>query len=477
MNSNIKLHEAILKLKQAGLIVEDTDEYDDADLGVNVDPNEYHHQKGLMRSLKDRIIAAYESWIESKEKDAENSWKRKVSYRGGGNDEDDLMNDYKLRWGEELPHKNTLTLYEFFKIMMSNESTKEYIFDNSKQKDLNGLKVGKDDYYYEGNDDDENKKVISPPAYWDLGCNVNICRNSEYKKAYKQELISVFNSSSSLKEFFKKCDKLTDKYVDEFNKLDNKIDFYKDEGEKVPKELRDKCDYYDKLSEAFGEWSGMWLEDIMKKLNDVKKCKMFIDDLFNHDFSIKFAKELYKKIMSKGKQEQPKQQDENNVPPIVKTMYETFMNKMKVPVIYRAVEIDVSWVDRELNKMANDRHNAEKVRYLLNNKYKERMGIANVNLHAVGKSWCWNSDTSAVSGKGGDTYFLVAENDPSNIDLPMSALCAAQWSDFEKKGTELTGEEEVRILNEFDVTVSDVYTGRGKNATHINRRETYYREK
>ena len=38
----MKLNEAKKILKTAGFICEDTDEYDDADLGLNVDPTEYH---------------------------------------------------------------------------------------------------------------------------------------------------------------------------------------------------------------------------------------------------------------------------------------------------------------------------------------------------------------------------------------------------------------------------------------------------
>lgn len=94
----MKLSEAKYILEDAGYIIEDTDEYDDADLGLNVKPKEYHNQKAKMASLKDRVIQAYEDFIRRKEKDAEQSWKKSVKYRGGGNDEDDLMDNYKDRW-------------------------------------------------------------------------------------------------------------------------------------------------------------------------------------------------------------------------------------------------------------------------------------------------------------------------------------------------------------------------------------------
>lgn len=62
--------------------MEDTDEYDDADLGLNVNPKEYHKQKAKMTPLKERIIGAYEAFIRRKEKEAEMSWKKSVKYRG-----------------------------------------------------------------------------------------------------------------------------------------------------------------------------------------------------------------------------------------------------------------------------------------------------------------------------------------------------------------------------------------------------------
>mgnify|MGYP006988988690 FL=1 len=152
------------------------------------------------------------------------------------------------------------------------------------------------------------------------------------------------------------------------------------------------------------------------------------------------------------------------------------MNKMKAKLMYRAVEVDTDWVDDQLDDMEDKWHQKDKAEYLRKNKYKERMGLANVNLHAVGKSWCWNDDTSAVSGNGDDEYMLVGINDKENIDLTMSALCAAEWSHFDNKGTQLKGEEEVRVLDELNVTVLDVYTGSGKKKTHLDRKDTYYRD-
>jgi hypothetical protein len=58
----------------------------------------------------------------------------------------------------------------------------------------------------------------------------------------------------------------------------------------------------------------------------------------------------------------------------------------------------------------------------------------------------------------------------------MSALCAAEWSHFSNKGKQLTGEEEIRVLDELAVTVMDVYTGSGKSRVSLQRDDTYYRE-
>lgn len=60
--------------------------------------------------------------------------------------------------------------------------------------------------------------------------------------------------------------------------------------------------------------------------------------------------------------------------------------------------------------------------------------------------------------------------------LEDAGYCAAEWSHFGNKGTKLTGEEEVRVLDELNVTVLDVYTGSGKKKTHLDRRDTYYRD-
>ena len=146
----MKLDEAKYILENAGYIIEDTDEYDDADLGLNVNPKEYHKQKAKMSSLKDRIIQTYEDFIRRKEKDAEQSWKKSINtvavYRSGSNVENDLIENYEVHWERKFQHKNTMTLYEFYKIMMSNYNTRSYIKNNSKIKDLENCLYSKNNY-------------------------------------------------------------------------------------------------------------------------------------------------------------------------------------------------------------------------------------------------------------------------------------------------------------------------------------------
>lgn len=486
-NDELKLGESIAILEQAGARVqlsEDTDEYDDADLGLNVNPKEYHKQKAKMTPLKERIIGAYEAFIRRKEKEAEMSWKKTVKYRGGGNDEAGLMEDYEDRWGEKFPHKNTMTLYEFYKIMMANYDTREYIYDNSKKDDLKGILTGKGKYYEDDDDDDDDydddDDDFSKPSSYEINDQASTCKNTVAKKAYQKELLALFDSSKTGKDFLKKCDKLHDKYMDLYDKLDDKIMDMEDDDKKVPKEMKDKLKYYDLISDAYGDWDwGIWPGDMVLKCGDnMKLARQMILYLFKNNFTMKSAMEVYNKLMKKP---EPKKKPEakkqtGKVPPIVKVMYETFMNKMKVKLMYRAVEVDTDWVDDQLDDMEDKWHQADKAEYLRKNKYKERMGLANVNLHAVGKSWCWDPDTSAVVGGGGDEYIIVGVNDKANIDLTMSALCAAEWSHFSNKGKDLRGEEEIRVLDELAVTIMDVYTGNGKSRVSLQRDDTYYRE-
>ncbi len=470
----MKLTEAKYILEDAGYIIEDTDEYDDADLGLNVKPKEYHKQKAKMSSLKDRVIQAYEDFIRRKEKDAEQSWKKNVKYRGGDNDEDDLMDNYKDRWGEKFPHQNTMTVYEFYKIMMSNYDTRSYIYNNSKKSDLEGILVGNGNYY--DGEDDYNDDDFENPSSYEFEDASACCKNAAANKIFKNELIEMLNTSKTSKQFCQKCYKRWDYYDTQLDNLTFKIHDLKDDDKPVPEELKEKNKILELLKNVMWDLSNEWLKKMTLKCGDISTLKEMISHLFKNNFSAKSGVEVYNKLTKKSEPKKDTKNTEGKIPPIVKVMYKTFMNKMKSKLIYRAVEVDVDWVDDQLDDMENKWHQKDKAEYLRKNKYKERMGLANVNLHAVGKSWCWNDDTTAISGDGGDEYIIVAENDPSNIDLTMSALCAAEWSHFSNKGTQLTGEEEVRVLDELNVTVLDVYIGRDKNKTHLDRKDTYYRD-
>jgi hypothetical protein len=483
MKLDLKLGESIDMLEKAGAIIslkEDTDEYDDADLGINVNPKEYHKQKAKMTPLKERIIQAYETFISRKEKDAEKSWKKSVKYRGGGNDEEDLIENYEDRWGEKFEHKNSLSLTEFYKIMMSNYDTRNFIFDHAKKFELEGLVVGKNKFY-DGNDDgddDDDYDDFKKPSSWKFNDSVRVCKIPAAKKIYQKEIAGMLKSAKSLNDFFKKASNRGHYYYVLWDKADDKITDLVDEDKKVPQDLKDKERMYNALADAFDEWdSNMWLGQMLKRFSNLSAAKSAVSSLFTGNFSMGAVKTVVSKVTGKGKKKEEKKTAEIfRMPAIVKTMYKTFMNKMKTKIIYRAVEVDTDWVDDQLDDMEDKWNQGDKAEYLRKNHYKERMGLANVNLHAVGKSWCWSKDTSAVSGNGGDEFMLVAENTYSNIDLPMSALCAAEWSTFYNKGNELRGEEEVRVLDEFEVTVLDVYIGKGKHKVSLDREETYYRD-
>ncbi len=460
---NMKLDEAKYILENAGYIIEDTDEYDDADLGLNVNPKEYHKQKAKMSSLKDRVIQTYEDFIRRKEKDAEQSWKKSIKYRGGSNVENDLIENYEVHWERKFQHKNTMTLYEFYKIMMSNYNTRSYIKNNSKIKDLENCLYSKNNYWHitdDGWSDDDDDELYKPDKYVVEYCK-KICKSKEGKKLLSQEINKAFSEAKNPKEFFKIIDKIEDHYYYLLDKATNTLD-------------EKNMDFYDQMIDALSRFNSndTWFGQIISKSNTMDFAKKCIAHLFKNNFSLASAVEVYNKFKKQPKAENT----EGKVPPIVKVMYKTFMSKMKTKFIYRAVKVDVDWVDDQLDDMKDKWDQKDKAEYLRKNKYKERMGLANVNLHAVGKSWSWKDTTTAIAGNSGDEYMIIAENDPSNIDLTMSALCAAEWSSFSNKGTKINGEEEVRILDELNVTILDVYTGSSNKKTHINRKDTYYRD-
>lgn len=58
-------------------------------------------------------------------------------------------------------------------------------------------------------------------------------------KKIQKELLGLFDSSKTVKDFLHKCDKMYDKYISMYDKLDDKIDNMEDHGKKVPKEMKD----------------------------------------------------------------------------------------------------------------------------------------------------------------------------------------------------------------------------------------------
>lgn len=446
-----------------------------------------------MKSLKDRIIDVYEDFIRRKEKEAEQSWKKNVKYRAGTNDENGLMENYEDCWHEKFPHKNTMTPFEFYKVMMSNYDTRDFI------KSKTGKQMSQ--FTQPNHDDDVDNEVTLKKKAKELLSdfkNVNwnsvgyirkVLDNPKSAKEFKSIISGAFAAGSE-KKFENYIDKQNDKICTQWEKLDD----LNDDG-KLSKEQKVELKRLDILNDALDFTIEDWYDDMCllfardKNHNPssqlfttvFKKMLMYlVNNKFSNESFQNVAEEGIKfrlKLINGGKKKEPKKLAEDAVPPIVKVMYKSFMEKMKVKYIYRAVNVDTEWVDDQLDKMEDKWNQEDKAEYLRKNKYKERMGLANVNLHAVGKSWAWSEDDADdVCGGDGDTYIIEAENDQQNIDLPMSALCFAEWSHFKNNGTVGGGECEVQVLNELDVTVTDVFIGKGKNKTHLNRRETYYRE-
>ena len=198
----MNLNEAKEILKKAGFIYEDTDEYDDADLGLNVDPTEYHRQKAKMTSLSDWDDSAYD--------------------------------------------------------------------------------------------------VFRKPTQYKIGDSAAVCKNPAFKKRYQKELLALFDSSKTPDDFFEKCTKVYDKYNDLYGELDDKIVDMEDDGKKVPEDLEYKKNFYDAMGNAFSEWDfGNWPGDMVLKCNNMGLARRMIAHLFNNDFSLESAMEVYNKLKTK----------------------------------------------------------------------------------------------------------------------------------------------------------------------------------
>lgn len=223
-NANeLALGESIAILEKAGAkvqLMEDTDEYDDADLGLNVNPKEYHKQKAKMTSLKNRNIGA-----------------------------------------DEAP---------------------------------NGHKEEDDDF------DDDAYDVFSKPTPYKISDSAAICKNPTFKKRYQKEILALFDSSKTPDDFFEKCTKVYEKYNDLYDELDDKIVDMEDDGKKVPEDLKYKKNFYDAMSNALSEWDfGNWPGDMVLKCNNMGLARQMIAHLFENDFSLESAMEVYNKLKTK----------------------------------------------------------------------------------------------------------------------------------------------------------------------------------
>ena len=199
----MKLNEAKRILKKAGFICEDTDEYDDADLGLDVDPTEYHKRKAKRTSLSDL--------------------------------------------------------------------------------------------------DDDAYDVFSKPTPYAISDSAAICnKNPAFKKRYQKELLALFDSSKTADDFFKKCTKDYKKYNDLYDELNDRIADMEDDDETVPENLEYKKNYYDYMGDALSEWDfGNWPGDMVLKCNDMELARQMIVHLFENDFSLESAMEVYNKLKTK----------------------------------------------------------------------------------------------------------------------------------------------------------------------------------
>lgn len=201
----MKLNEAIEKLREHGYIVEDTDEFDDADLGLDVDSTEYHKRKSKRTSLSDFDDAAYAAY-----------------------------------------------------------------------------------------------DVFRKPTPYKISDSAAVCKNPTFKKRYQKELLALFDSSKTPEDFFEKCTKVYEKYNDLYDELNNDIDDMEYDGKNVPEDLKYKKNFYDAMGNALSEWDfGNWPGDMVLKCNDMELARQMIVHLFENDFSLESAMEVYNKLKTK----------------------------------------------------------------------------------------------------------------------------------------------------------------------------------
>lgn len=356
------LSEAKELLKRNGYnLYEDTDEYDDADLGINVDKKAYHAQKKKMRSLKDRVIAIWDEYVNELATTAdEGNWERHgKETRDGSNEETTLMSRYEAYWNKPFKHSNKIDIYEFYKCLLVD---------------------------------------------WDA--------DLKYNKKLANKLNDIFD------ELFE--------YEDEVDAAFKKNTLTEYINTKFKLKL-------DKKNES-------WLH-IAWRLYDVSNG------------GLENGINLY--CMDEANRQQ---------------IYKMFMKCVSKPQIYRLIDVDLfgSAKDKELDKWVKDGKitNAQADHYKYSDKYFAQRELGMVNLKYPGKSWSWSKD-----GWSGN-MMLIAENQPENRDLTMSALCLGKWSQVYLDKIE--GEMEVRVLDETEVTILDVISR--ENNKHLQRKDTYYRQ-
>ena len=344
-------------------LFEDTDEYDDADLGINVDKKAYHAQKKKMRSLKDRVIAIWDEYVNELATTAdEGNWERHgKETRDGTNEEQTLMSRYEVYWNKPFKHSNKIDIYEFYKCLLVAWSAVDVKFDKKL-----ALKLNNDVFYELFEYEDEVEEALR-----------------------KNTLTEYLNTKFKLK----------------LDKKDEK-----------------------------------WLQ-----------MAWHLYDISNGDSDDGII--VY--CMGDANRQQ---------------VYKMFMKCMSKSQIYRLIDIDLSGDanHKELNKWVKDGKisQAQADHYKYSDKYFDMRELGMVNLKYPGKSWSWSKD-----GWSGN-MMLIAENQPENRDLTMSALCLGKWSEVYLDKIE--GEMEVRVLDETEVTILDVISR--ENNKHLQRKDTYYRQ-
>ena len=148
--------------------------------------------------------------------------------------------------------------------------------------------------------DDSPYDVFRKPTPYKISDSAAVCKNPTFKKRYQKELLALFDSSKMPDEFFEKCTKVYEKYNDLYDEMDDKIVDMEDDGKKVPEDLKYKKNSYDAMGNALSEWDfGNWPGDMVLKCNNMGLARQMIVHLFENDFSLESAMEVYNKLKTK----------------------------------------------------------------------------------------------------------------------------------------------------------------------------------